>query len=177
MPERDHSGAAPAGAAPRRIVTGHDSAGRGRIVSDGPAPASRRVPDGASFHDIWVTTTSPAQIAASEAEPTRAGELLGPPAAGTRVRIVDMPPGAHSPMHRTESVDYGVVLEGEITLVLDDGSATTVGPGELVVQRGTDHAWENRSGMPTRILFVLVAGEFADELRAALPEGAVTHDA
>jgi quercetin dioxygenase-like cupin family protein len=161
----------------RRIVTGHDSAGRGRIVSDGTAPASRVVPDGATFHDMWVTMASPAQIAASEAEPIRDDELLGPPEAGTRVRIVDMPPGARSPMHRTESVDYGVVLAGEITLVLDDGSATTVGPGELVVQRGTDHAWENRSEQPVRILFVLVAGEFADELRAALPDGAVTHDA
>jgi len=80
-------------------------------------------------------------------------------------------------MHRTESVDYGVVLEGEITLVLDGGSATTVGPGDLVVQRGTDHAWENRSDKSTRILFVLVAGEFADELRAALPNGGLTHDA
>ncbi len=79
-------------------------------------------------------------------------------------------------MHRTESVDYGVVLEGEVTLVLDDGSATTVGPGDLVMQRGTDHAWENRSDHWTRILFVLVAGRFEDELRAQLPDDAVTHD-
>ena len=162
--------------APRRIVTGHDDAGRGRVVSDGPPPASRSVPDGAVFHDMWTTSSSPVAIAAAEAEPIRAGELLGPPASGTRVRIVDMPPGACSPMHRTESVDYGVVLEGEITLVLDDGSATTVGAGELVVQRGTDHAWENRSGRPTRILFVLVAGQFDDALRAQLPRDAVTHD-
>jgi len=177
MPERDHSEAAPAGAAPRRIVTGHDAKGRGRVLSDGPPPASRRVPDGASFHDMWVTTASPAPVTATEPEPIHEDELMGPPAAGTRVRIVDMPPGACSPMHRTESVDYGVVLEGEITLVLDGGSATTVGQGDLVVQRGTDHAWENRSDKSTRILFVLVAGEFADELRAALPNGGLTHDA
>jgi quercetin dioxygenase-like cupin family protein len=161
----------------RRIVTGHDPTGRGRIVSDSPAPTSHVVPDGATFYDIWVTTLSPAPVAAIEPEPIHADEPMGPPAAGTRVRIVDMPPGARSPMHRTESVDYGVVLEGEITLVLDDGSATTIGPGELVVQRGTDHAWENRSEAPTRLLFVLIAGEFADELRAALPHGAVTDDA
>ncbi len=162
--------------APRRVVTGHDDCGRGRILSDGPAPASRRVPDGASFHDMWTTDSSPARIAASEPEPVGAGELLGPPAAGTRVRIVDMPPGARSPMHRTESIDYGVVLHGEVTLVLDDGSATTIGPGDLVVQRGTDHAWENRSRESTRILFVLVGGRFDDELRAQLPADAVTHD-
>ncbi len=107
-------GAAPAGAAPppRRIVTGHDAEGRGTVVSDGPPPASRTVPDGASFHDMWLTTASPAPIAANEAEPIRAGELLGPPASGTRVRIVDMPAGARSPMHRTESVDYGSRARG-----------------------------------------------------------------
>jgi quercetin dioxygenase-like cupin family protein len=147
------------------------------VLSDGPAPVSRSVPDGATFHDMWVTTASPAPVTATEPEPIHEDELMGPPEAGTRVRIVEMPPGTRSPMHRTESVDYGVVLEGEITLVLDDGSATTVGRGELVVQRGTDHAWENRTDTPTRMLFVLVAGEFADELRAALPDGAVTHDA
>lgn len=125
---------------------------------------------------MWVTAATPAPIAATEPEPIRAGELLGPPADGTRVRIVDMPPGACSPMHRTESVDYGVVLTGEITLVLEDGSATTVGPGELVVQRGTDHAWENRSDGWTRMLFVLVGGRFDDALRAQLPPDAVTHD-
>jgi naringenin degradation protein FdeH len=128
------------------------------------------------FHDMWLTSASPAPIAASEAEPIRAGELLGPPASGTRVRIVDMPPGARSPMHRTESVDYGVVLEGEITLVLDDASATTVGAGELVVQRGTDHAWENRSTGWTRILFVLVGGRFDADLGAQLPDDAVTRE-
>ncbi|HEX3615325.1 MAG TPA: cupin domain-containing protein [Solirubrobacteraceae bacterium] len=154
---------------PRRIVTGHDAAGRGRIVSDGPAPASRAVADGATFHDLWVTAASPAPLAAAEPEPIRDGQPLGPPPAGTRARIVDMPPGTRSPMHRTESVDYGVVLDGEITLVLDDGSATTVRRGELVVQRGTDHAWENRSQSPARILFVLVAGRFDDRLRSQLP--------
>ena len=161
---------------PRRIVTGHDDAGRGRVVSDGPAPASRTVPDGSAFHDMWVTSSSPVPIASAEVEPIKPGEVLGPPSEGTRVRIVDMPPGARSPMHRTESVDYGVVLRGEVTLVLDDGSATTVGAGDLVVQRGTEHAWENRSDSWTRILFVLVGGRFDDELRAQLPDDAVTHD-
>jgi quercetin dioxygenase-like cupin family protein len=170
MPEGDHPGAAPAGAAPRRIVTGHGPDGRGGILSDGPAPASRTVPDGASFHDMWATGASPAPLTATEPEPIREGEPIDPPESGTRVRILDMPPGARSPMHRTESVDYGVVLEGEITLVLDDGSATTIGPGELVVQRGTDHAWENRSDAPTRLLFVLVAGRFGAELRSRLPD-------
>ena len=71
-------------------------------------------------------------------------------------------------MHRTESIDYGIVLKGEVWLVLDDGSETRLGPGHVVIQRGTDHAWENRSRRPVRIVFVLVDGAFTDELRAAI---------
>jgi quercetin dioxygenase-like cupin family protein len=125
---------------------------------------------------MWLTASAPAPIAASELEPIRPGEPLGPPSRGSRVRIVDMPPGVRSPMHRTESVDYGVVLAGRVTLVLDDGQSVEVGPGELVVQRGTDHAWENRGELTARVLFVLLAGCFEPELRAQLPPDAITHD-
>jgi quercetin dioxygenase-like cupin family protein len=161
---------------PRRIVTGHDPNGRGIVTSDGPAPASRTVADGASFHDLWSTATTPAPIGATETEPIKAGELMGPPANGTRVRIVDMPPGARSPMHRTESIDYGLVLEGVLTLVLDGGAEVQVGQGDLVVQRGTDHAWENRGETTVRVLFVLVAGRVEGSLRGLLPADPFTHD-
>jgi quercetin dioxygenase-like cupin family protein len=137
------------------------------VLSDGPAPATRLVSDGASFHDMWVTAESPARISRVESEPIQADESLAPPDAGTRVRVVDMPPGALSPMHRTESVDYGVVLAGTLTLILDGGATVDVHPGDLVVQRGTDHAWENRTATTTRVLFVLVAGRFDDGVRAA----------
>ena len=85
------------------------------------------------------------------------------------VRMVELPPGTRSPMHRTESVDFGIVLAGRMVLALDD-SEVTVGPGDLVVQRGTDHAWENRGDEVARILFVLVDGRFSDELLAILPD-------
>jgi quercetin dioxygenase-like cupin family protein len=153
---------------PRRVVTGHDASGRGVVINDGPAAVSRQVADGASFFELWATPASPAPIAASEAEPVAESDPVGPPAGGTRVRIVDMPPGTRSPMHRTESVDYGVVLEGTLTLVLDGGE-TTVGPGDLVVQRGTDHAWENRGDVIVRMLFVLLDGRFDDGLLSTLP--------
>jgi quercetin dioxygenase-like cupin family protein len=78
-----------------------------------------------------------------------------------------MAPGAESPMHRTETVDVGVVLEGETWLLLDDGSETRVGPGDAVVQRGTNHAWANRSDRPVRMVFVLIDGAIGEELRAA----------
>ncbi|MDG5975253.1 cupin 2 domain-containing protein [Hydrogenophaga taeniospiralis CCUG 15921] len=77
---------------------------------------------------------------------------------------------AHSPhplMHRTESVDYGIVIEGELTLVLDD-SEVQLKPGSVVVQRGSNHAWANRSGQPCRVLFVLVDGAYEPSLAAAL---------
>ena len=78
-----------------------------------------------------------------------------------------MSPGAAAPMHRTESVDVGVVLEGETWLLLDDGSETRVGPGDAVVQRGTNHAWANRSDRAVRMVFAMIDGTIGDELRSA----------
>ena len=66
-------------------------------------------------------------------------------------------------MHRTQSIDYGIVLEGEITLILDEGE-TTVKAGDIVIQRGTNHGWANRSGRNCRIAFILIDAEFADGL-------------
>jgi uncharacterized cupin superfamily protein len=70
-------------------------------------------------------------------------------------------------MHRTETVDVGIVLEGETWLLLDDGSETRVGPGDAVVQRGTMHAWANRSDRPVRMVFVMIDGRLGDDVRAA----------
>jgi uncharacterized cupin superfamily protein len=70
-------------------------------------------------------------------------------------------------MHRTETVDVGIVLEGETWLLLDDGSETLVRPGDAVVQRGTMHAWVNRSDRPVRMLFVMIDGSLTAEVRAA----------
>ena len=70
-------------------------------------------------------------------------------------------------MHRTETLDYGVVIEGEITLIVDAGE-TQLAPGDVVVQRGTNHAWANRSGKMARMLFVLLDGRYEPALAAAL---------
>lgn len=73
--------------------------------------------------------------------------------------------GARHPfMHRTESIDYGIVLQGEITLIVDEGE-TIVRAGDIVIQRGTNHAWANRSGRLCRIAFILIDGKFDEELR------------
>jgi quercetin dioxygenase-like cupin family protein len=154
-------------AVPRRVVTGHDAAGRSVVLSDGPAPRSHDV-GSAVFHELWSTRATPAPVAATESEPTDRPLVTPPDPHGTIIRITEIKPGERSPMHRTQSIDYGIVLEGELWLMLDDGSETRLGPGDVVVQRGTDHAWENRSEHTVRVVFVLVDGAFTDELRAAI---------
>ena len=165
---------------PRRVVTGHSPDGVSVVLSDGPVPVSREIPeDGVSFHEIWNTTGAPAPLTAAEAiDPTERELAVPPPPLGTRIRINEFAPGfldaagLQSPVHRTASVDYGIVLEGEITLVLDD-SEVTLHAGDIVVQRGTDHAWANRGDTVARVAFILVDGEFTPELLATLPAGAV----
>jgi naringenin degradation protein FdeH len=110
-------------------------------------------------------------IAATEPEPTDRPLVTPPDPRGTIIRFTDIPASERSPMHRTETIDYGIVLEGEIHVVLHlvlDESEVRLEAGDVVVQRGTDHAWENRSDRTTRMAFVLVDGVFSDELRAAI---------
>jgi naringenin degradation protein FdeH len=151
---------------PRRIVTGHDASGRSVILSDTPSPKTTDIGT-AAFHEIWVTEGMPVQIPADEPEPTARPIRVPPPANGVMIRYTEMAPGAESPMHRTETLDVGIVLEGETWLLLDDGSETRVGPGDAVVQRATNHAWANRSDQPVRMVFVLVDGTVTDDVRAA----------
>jgi quercetin dioxygenase-like cupin family protein len=153
---------------PRRIVTGHDASGKSVVLSDAPTPKTLDIGT-AAFHEIWSTAETPVPIAATEPEPTDRPVRTPPPADGVGIRFTEMAPGAESPMHRTQTVDVGVVLEGETWLLLDDGSETRVGPGDAVVQRGTNHAWANRSDRPVRMLFVMIDGTITDELRATVP--------
>lgn len=150
---------------------------------------------GSAFVELWTTRATPAPIDRASGEPPEDGVRLYPPANGTRLRVVDFPPedgdvlaqltpevvrqafaaigaadaipGGDSPhplMHRHETVDYGLVLEGEIALVLD-GSETVLRAGDVVIQRGTSHAWANRSGRPARMAFILIDGAYETELK------------
>ncbi|MBK6885243.1 MAG: cupin domain-containing protein [Tetrasphaera sp.] len=156
---------------PRRVVTGHTPDGVSVVLSDAPVPVSRELPeDGVYFHEIWNTQASPAPVRAVEpVEPTEADLTVPPPPGGTKIRINEFLPGhldargLQSPVHRTQSIDYGIVLEGEITLVLDE-SEVTLRAGDVVVQRGTDHAWANRSDHLARVAFILVDGQFDPDL-------------
>jgi mannose-6-phosphate isomerase-like protein (cupin superfamily) len=95
------------------------------------------------------------------------------PVSGHLIRIIDIYPpsegGKRTVMHRTKTLDYAVVIEGEVVLVLDD-SEVTLKQGDVVVQRGTDHAWENRSDKRTRMAFFHIDAEFGAELRGKLPK-------
>jgi quercetin dioxygenase-like cupin family protein len=92
---------------------------------------------------------------------------IGPAAGGSVIRIIHFPPrsrgGLRSPMHRTRTIDYGIVLEGEMVLILTD-SEVELKTGDVVIQRGTDHAWENRSDAEARMAFILIDAAFGAEL-------------
>lgn len=158
----------------RRIVTGHDAQGRSIVLSDAPVSRTHELP-GAKFFEVWATEGSPTPIRPAEPrEPTERDLRIGPPPQGSYIRIIDFPPpsagGQRSPMHRTRTVDYGIVLEGEMVMLLDDGSEVPLEAGDVVIQRGTNHAWENRSSAMARMAFILLDGEFTAELRERLPD-------
>lgn len=141
-------------------------------------------------HEIWKTNAMPIPIGRGEPDPVTGPRQLHPPPMGTMFRISEVPPesdairnmtpekareafrasgaeaastwgrgGRHPLMHRTETVDYAVVLEGQITLILDEGEVN-LKAGDVVIQRGTSHAWSNRSGKVTKMLYVLIDGRF-----------------
>ncbi len=179
------------------MVTGHDANGKAVVLSDGIAPFLRESPGRPGFWstDLWRTAQTPVLISAEEPEPTSGPRRQLPTAGGTVVRINHIPPetgvldleaaqkefaalgnqgastfregGRHPMMHRTETVDYAIVLSGEIYLVLDD-EEVLMRAGDMIVQRGTNHAWSNRSGAGCLIAFMLVDGKYDDELRSSL---------
>jgi len=157
----------------RRIVTGHAADGRSIVIEDGPVAHVRTLP-GATFDEVWATGDAPEPLGLAPAgEPTRADPAIGPPPGGSTIRIIDFAPGMVSPMHRTRTIDYGIVLAGEVMLILSD-TEIAVRAGDVVVQRGTDHAWANRSTMPARMAFVLIDAAFGADLSPLIDRQAVT---
>jgi quercetin dioxygenase-like cupin family protein len=138
----------------QRVVTGHNAAGRAVFKSEDITP-TKMIPSGdASFLLVWTTATVPADNNdETDGRHREAGLTLE---GGSVIRVVDMLPGKASPFHRTNSIDYGIVLEGEIELELDDGAKRTIGQGGIIVQRGTNHLWRNTSDKVCRIAFVLI---------------------
>lgn len=171
----------------RRIVTGTGADGRSRIVEDGPPPVISTIAarPGLRNANIWATSAAPVPV--DEPDGAAAHRGLYPPPHGTVIRIMDIPPepredGAlqawhrataetlfpdrerrpadkskHPGMHVTDTVDYAIILFGEMYAVMEEGE-TLMKAGDVLVQRGTNHAWSNRSGEICRVAFILVDG-------------------
>jgi hypothetical protein len=171
---------------PRVIVAGDNAAGRSTILRDGPAQQVRTVAErpGYRVSNLWALFGAPAAI--DDPDRTGEIQGLTPPRHGNIIRIIDYPPepadpverqkmfeamfsklfpdGRHLPadavhpgMHATETVDYAIVLAGEIYAVMEEGE-TLMRAGDVLIQRGNAHAWSNRSGQFARICFVLIDG-------------------
>ncbi|TIX49753.1 cupin domain-containing protein [Alteraurantiacibacter aquimixticola] len=159
----------------RRIVTGHDEDGKSVVLSDGYPPQGHPMhgPEvGADFTEIWHEAAPVPELAATPvAEPNGRPFTIMPPS-GHLMRFIELYPasqgGKKTVMHRTSTIDYALVIEGEVVLHLTD-SEVVMRPGDVVVQRGTDHAWENRSDSVTRMAFFHLDARFAPELLDTLP--------
>ena len=169
----------------RRVLTGHDSEGSSTIIADGQAPNVKEMASmpGLALTDLWETTSAPASNAGhsdAAARPVR----LEPPKSGTVLRVVEFPPDAQwrgqadaraafksigaahvaakssadPMMHRTSTVDYAIVLKGEIHAVMEKGE-TLLKAGDILVQRGTNHSWSVRGNEPAMVAFVLVSAK------------------
>lgn len=160
----------------RRVVTGHDSSGKSIVLSDSQPPQNHPMsgPEvGADFVEIWHEGAAvPSLTAQPAAEPNARPFTIMPPA-GHLIRVIELYPasagGKRTVMHRTRTVDYAMVIEGEAVLHLTD-SEVVLGAGDVVVQRGTDHAWENRGETVARMVFFHIDAKFAADLLATLPQ-------
>jgi mannose-6-phosphate isomerase-like protein (cupin superfamily) len=168
----------------RRIVTGHRADGRSTVLMDSAAPNVKQRAAGNGSTLLWVTDESPADVSGAT---DRAAREIGvpPPPRGSIFRLAEFPPGVggevrdnetvlrdfgigpdvarghpprHPAIHRTRSIDYVVVLEGEIDLLLDDGDVR-LKAGDVVVQQGTNHAWINRGAVTCRLAMVFIDAE------------------
>ncbi len=138
----------------RRVVTGHDGDARAVFTIDEEVTPVVIASGDAAMATIWTTAQVPADL--NDPVDGRARDAGLTLKGGSVIRICDMLPGGVSPFHRTDSIDYGIVISGEVELELDDGRVTRLGPGDIVVQRGTIHLWRNPSTTEVcRIVFVL----------------------
>ena len=160
----------------RRVVTGHDPDGKSVVLSDGPPPQHHTMSGasvGADFVEIWSTPDPVPQLASSPAtEPNERAFTIMPPS-GHLLRIIELYPahegGRRTVMHRTRTLDYVVVIEGEAVCLFDD-TEVVLRKGDVVVQRGTNHAWENRSDAVARMAFFHIDATFSPELLDKLPK-------
>jgi mannose-6-phosphate isomerase-like protein (cupin superfamily) len=171
----------------RRIVTGHDAQGKAIAVFDAPVQAKRRSAGGNGMTMLWSTTEFPIDVSGS-ADRSQGHVGVPPVANGTVFRVVDFAPtpkdaghvdhhqillsmgidpatqgySRHFNTHRTRTVDYAIVLDGEIDMLLDD-TEVHVKAGDVLIQQGTNHAWVNNGTKPCRIAFILIDAKTPDD--------------
>jgi quercetin dioxygenase-like cupin family protein len=139
----------------RRVVTGHDKDGKAVVTIDEITTNGLSRRPGQLGTVIWTTAAVPADNV-DPADGAKANVDTSLPA-GTVFRVVKYDPGVAPRMHRTDSVDYGVVVSGEIDMELDNGTTVTLRAGDMLVQRGTVHNWINRGTEPCVVAFCLIA--------------------
>lgn len=139
----------------RRVVTGHDAQGRAIVKIDALAKNVITTRPGASSSVIWSTKGFP--VDNTEELDGALRDVQTSEAGGTVFRVVRYEPGVSPRNHRTDSIDYAVVMQGEIDMELDDGVVVHLRAGDVLVQRGTIHNWVNRGKEVCIIAFVLIA--------------------
>ncbi|MGW1027947.1 cupin domain-containing protein [Streptomyces sp. NPDC002577] len=154
--------------AARRVVTGRAGDGKGHVVSDGPAPCVLTTEGRPGFQTVcvWATDAVP-RVPNAGADPTRVEQKFFPGPEGSRFLINVFPPGFGTGsgvfMHATSTVDYVVVVTGEVTLVLDSGEEVTLRAADTVVQNGTVHGWRNPSDEPAVVAFTVLGAQGEDQ--------------
>ncbi len=139
----------------RRVVTKHDANGKAVVWIDGDASNHKFPSEKISSTLMWSTDATPTQVLGDDDEGAR---ILGttPPLGGSRFTMMEFQPGNAGHLHRTDTVDYVICISGEIDMALDDAQSVTLRAGDVLIQRGTNHAWINRSDKPCRLAVVLI---------------------
>ena len=141
----------------RRVVTGHDGNNVAKVIIEGSATNTKRPREGVASTLMWSSDAMPADMAIGDNVEDMGARILGtaPPENGSRFIVMEFGPGIASEMHRTETIDYIVMLSGEIDMDMD-ASTVKLKAGDIMVQRGTHHAWVNRSKETARLAIVLL---------------------
>lgn len=142
----------------RRIVTGHDENGKAVVQKDEPMENIKVMRSGNSACLIWATDDAPGEVEGDE-DPAQRDMDIEPPERGAVFRILEVVPGKQAFMHRTDTIDYVIIMSGECVMLLDEGEEVEMKAGDVMVQRATWHGWANRGTEPCKIGFVLVGGK------------------
>lgn len=142
--------------APKRVITGHNAEGKGVIHHVDEGVWAKIDNDIVRYNAMWTTNTFPIDINNDDNLVKEKTVLSLSLPNGTVLRMVDRSPGSSSAMHRTQSLDYGVVIEGEMEMLMDSGEKITLQRGDVCIQRGTMHQWRNNTKTWNRMLFVLI---------------------